>query len=82
MKKQRYHQGQLDHTMFFRHNKNGRKKILIVYIDNIIITSDNLKEIKRLKKTISKKSEVKDLRQKRYFLGMEVAKSKREISAS
>ena len=36
-----YQQGQSDHTLFTKHTANGLKIILIVYVDNIIITCDN-----------------------------------------
>lgn len=45
MRKQEYQQQQLDHTIFFQHNRNGRKIILIVHIDDIILTGDNTEEI-------------------------------------
>lgn len=68
MKKQGYQQGQSDHTMFFRHNKDVKKTILIIYINDIILTKNNLKVIERLKKT-STEFEIKDLEQMLYFLG-------------
>lgn len=55
--------------------------ILIIYVDDIILTRDNLVE-KRLKKSLAIKFEVRDLGQIHYFLGMEIARSKRGISVS
>lgn len=66
--------------MFFRHCGIGRKTILIVYFDDIIMTRNDLGEIEWLKKTISIEFEVKNLGQMRYFRGMEVVRSKKEIS--
>ncbi|KAB1200448.1 hypothetical protein CJ030_MR0G007247 [Morella rubra] len=82
VKNQGYQQGQSDHTMFFRQSKDGKKTILIVYVDDIILTGDNIMEMERLKKVLATEFEVKDLGQMRYFLGMEVARSKRGISVS
>lgn len=82
MRKQGYRKAQSDHIMFLQHTSNGRKTILIVYVNDIIITRDNLEEIKRLKKGLSIDFEVKDLRQMRYFLRMEVARSNKRISVS
>ena len=56
--------------------------ILIVYVDDIIRTGDNTREVERLKKVLATKFEVKDLGQMWYFLGMEVAKSRKGISIS
>ena len=39
-----YCQGQLDHTMFFK-QKDGKKTILIVYVDDIILTRDDVGEM-------------------------------------
>ncbi|KAL6343242.1 hypothetical protein AAG906_022158 [Vitis piasezkii] len=65
----------------FRFN-DGRMTILIVYVDDIILTGDNIGEVERLKKVLATEFEVKDLCQMGYFLGMEVAISIRGISIS
>lgn len=67
--------------MFFR-QENGKKTILIVYVDDIILTGDDTMEMERLKKVLATEFEVKDLGQMRYFLGMEVARSKKGISVT
>ena len=68
--------------MFFKQSNNGRMTILIVYVDDIILTRDDTREVERLKKVLATEFEVKDLGQMRYFLGMEVARSRKEISIS
>ena len=40
-----YQQSQADHTMFYNRVDNGKLSILIVYIDDIIITGDDSKGI-------------------------------------
>ncbi|RVW66606.1 Retrovirus-related Pol polyprotein from transposon RE1 [Vitis vinifera] len=82
IKNQEYQQGQSDHTMFFKQSNDGRMTILIVYVDDIILTGDNTGKVERLKKVLATKFEVKDLGQIRYFLGMEVARSRKGISIS
>ncbi|RVW36141.1 Retrovirus-related Pol polyprotein from transposon RE1 [Vitis vinifera] len=82
IKNQGYQQGQSDHTMFFKQSNDGRMIILIVYIDDIILTGDDTGEVERLKKVLATEFEVKDLAQMRYFLGMEVARSRKGISIS
>jgi hypothetical protein len=69
-----------DHTVFYRHS-NQKITILAVYVDDIIITGDAA-EITRVKNCLSKAFEVKDLGQLRYFLGIEVARSKKGIVLS
>ncbi|RVW85272.1 Retrovirus-related Pol polyprotein from transposon RE1 [Vitis vinifera] len=82
IKNQGYQQGQSDHTMFFKQSNDGRMTILIVYVDDIILTGDNTREVERLKKVLATEFEVKDLGQMRYFLGMEVARLRKGISIS
>ncbi|KAI3697749.1 hypothetical protein L6452_30846 [Arctium lappa] len=76
-----YSQGQADHT-FFKHSKNGKIAILIVYVDDIIMPSDDPDEINKLKAYLSLEFEMKDLGPLKYFLGMEVAKSREGIYVS
>ena len=75
-------QCQTDHTMFLKTAKKGKRAILIVYVDDIILTGDYVEEISSLKKYLAQEFEIKDLGQMRYFLGMEVARSKEGISVS
>lgn len=77
-----YSQGLADHTMFYRHSDEGGVIILIVYVDDIIITSNDDAEIRRLKVVLAADFEIKDLGKLKYFLGMEVARSKEGIVVS
>ena len=72
---------QVDHSIFFRMIKRGRT-LLIVYVDNIIITGDDTQGIEELKTFLQGQFHTKDLGQLRYFLGIEVARSKEGISLS
>ncbi|KAK8938972.1 hypothetical protein KSP39_PZI010912 [Platanthera zijinensis] len=76
-----YRQSNADHTLFFRINK-GKLTVLIVYVDDIIITGDDKEEIEALKEKLAKEFEVKDLGNLKYFLGIEVARSKHGIFLS
>lgn len=51
-------------------------------MDNLILTGNDLNEIMRLKRNLSKEFEIKDLGQLEYFFEMEVARSKRGIMVS
>jgi hypothetical protein len=82
IKSQGYTQEQGDHTMFIRHSHDGKIAILIVYVDDIILTKDDVLEMNRLKTSLSSTFEIKDLGSLRYFLGMEVARSKKGIVIS
>ena len=51
-------------------------------MDDIIVTGNDKGEIQRLKTYFSNEFEIKDLRSLKYFLGIEVACSKRGIFIS
>ena len=68
--------------MFIKHFSQGNIAALIVYIDDIVVTGDDLEEIIQLKKSLSKEFEIKDLDALKYFLGIEVARSKHGVFIS
>lgn len=49
--------------------------MILLYVDDIIITEDNEAEISRLKNEISIRFEMKNLGQASYFLGLEIKES-------
>lgn len=55
-----------------------------MYVDDIIVTRDDVEEneMNRLKKALAAEFEIKDLGSLRYFLGMEIAQSKKGIVLS
>ena len=56
--------------------------ILIVYVDDIILTGDDREEIHKFKMKLAAEFEMKDLGNLRFFLGMEVARNKTGVSIS
>lgn len=58
--------------MFYKH-EGGMVTILIVYVDDIIVTGNNLTEIGNLKDSLAIEFKIKNLGNLRYFLGIEVA---------
>lgn len=67
--------------MFIKYH-NGKITILIVYVDDIVVTGDNHEEMARLKKYLVTQFKIKNLGKVRYFLGTEVARSKNDIFLS
>ena len=76
-----YSQCNGDHTVFYRH-RGAHITILAVYVDDIVITGDDVEEIKCLRQRLGEAFEVKDLGPLRYFLGIEVARSSKGIVLS
>ena len=68
--------------MFIKHFQGGKKAILIVYVDDIILTGDHHDELQKLKEFLAKEFEIKDLGKLKYFLGIEIARSHKGISVS
>ncbi|CAN6712060.1 unnamed protein product [Malus baccata var. baccata] len=81
MKKFRYVQSHSDHTLFLK-RQNGKLTALIIYIDDMIVTGDDQKEIQCLQKYLATEYEMKELGELKYFLGIEVARSKHGIFLS
>ena len=75
-------QSQADHTMFYKHSGDNKIVMLMVYAYDIILTGDNIMGLEKLKRELAKDFEIKDFGQLRYFLGMEVARSRGGIFVS
>ena len=52
--------------------KEGRLAIVLVYVDVLIITGDYCEEIQRTRENLSVRFQMKELRELKYFLGLEV----------
>jgi hypothetical protein len=81
MKTVGYTQSNSDHTLFLKHNEK-HITILIVYVDDIIVTGDDSGERKRLHEHLAREFEMKDLGELKYFLGIEVSRSDKGIFLS
>jgi hypothetical protein len=77
-----YKQSNADHTLFIKHSTSGGVTVLLVYVDDIIVTENDQKEQKVLSQHLAKEFEMKTLGRLKYFLGIEVAHSKRGIFIS
>ncbi|KAL6315342.1 hypothetical protein AAG906_000446 [Vitis piasezkii] len=75
------HQSPSDHSLFIK-NVDGLFIALLVYVDDVIIASNNQRAILDLKSELNKLFKLKDLGDVKYFLGLEIAKSSLGICVS
>ncbi|KAJ0694305.1 putative RNA-directed DNA polymerase [Helianthus annuus] len=78
MKKYGFKQSNSDHTLFLK-RRNGHVTCLIIYVDHMIITGNDKEEMARLKANLFEEFEMKDLGRLKYFLGIEVLRSRQGI---
>lgn len=56
-----FKQSQGDHALFFKHSETGRVTMLLVYMDDIIVTCDDEEEERLLGQHLTKEFEIKTL---------------------
>ncbi|XP_019425075.1 PREDICTED: uncharacterized protein LOC109333950 [Lupinus angustifolius] len=70
-----YKQSQHDHSLFTKTNANYFTALLI-YVDDLILAGNDTSEIQSVKGHLDSQFKIKDLGNLKYFLGLEVARSK------
>ena len=73
-----YRANNSDHTLFLKRGK-GRIIALIIYVDDMIVTRNDQDEISSLQQYLASEFEMKQLENLKYFLCIEVARSKHGI---
>ncbi|KAJ0794493.1 putative RNA-directed DNA polymerase [Helianthus annuus] len=68
-------QSSCDHSLYIM-CKSSVMLVLLVYVDDIIVTGNSVDEIKRVKALLSDNFKIKDLGVLKYFLGLEVVYDK------
>ncbi|XP_073119562.1 uncharacterized protein [Henckelia pumila] len=74
-----FHQSQADHSLFTKVRGNSFTAILL-YVDDMIITGNSPEAIDNVKAFLASCFKLKDLGLLKYFLGIEIARSKMGIS--
>ena len=70
-----------DHFVFYK-NSSSSINLLVVYVDDIVITGSDSKDILSLKSFLHDQFHTKDLGMLNYFLGVKVMRSKQRILLS
>ena len=63
------------HSLFIK-NKGSSVLYLLVYVDDLVLTGNSVEEIENFKVFLKNKFKIKDLGELKYFLGIEVLKTK------
>lgn len=81
IKKAGFSQSHSDHSLFVQ-VKDSSLTAVLIYVDDMIITGNDAKAIQDLKLFLHQQFHIKDLGYLKYFLGLEVARSKAGIVIS
>ena len=60
-----------DSSLFVKEN-DGKITIVLIYVDDLIITKDDLEEVKWIRETLSVRYEMKELGELKHFLDLEI----------
>lgn len=55
-----YQKSNADHTIFIKYCE-GMITLFIIYVDDIVVTEDDIKEMTRLKRPLAQEFKIKDL---------------------
>ncbi|XP_040947303.1 uncharacterized mitochondrial protein AtMg00810-like [Gossypium hirsutum] len=77
----RYIQFSADYSLFVKRQQDTFT-VLLVYVDDIILTGNSLSEITKVKAYLDQQFRIKDLGELKYFLGLEVARTTAGIHLS
>ena len=72
----------IDHSVFYHHTSTEQCIYLIIYVDDIVITSSDQDSIQKLKQHLFSHFQTKDLGKLKYFLDIKVAQSNSEVVIS
>ncbi|GJW38884.1 ribonuclease H-like domain-containing protein [Tanacetum coccineum] len=66
-----------DHSLYTKES-SGSFVPLLVYVDDIVLTGNNINEINKVKTFLKSKFKIKDLGELKYFLGTEVLRTEKD----
>ena len=70
-----------DNSLFIRKDSRG-KLFIIIYVDDLVIRREHIRDIEHTKKLLSNWFEMTDMKKLHYFLGIEVIRTPRGIMIS
>ena len=76
-----FFQSKIDYSLFIKRDGTSLT-ILLIHVNDILITGNNIESIKGLKQFLHTRFHIKDLDDMKFFLGIEIARSKKGIYIS
>lgn len=76
---QTYTRSHYDHCVYFKKLRDGSFIYFLLYVDDMMIASNNKKEIDNLKQKLSTEFEMKDLGEAKKILGMEIQHDRKKV---
>ncbi|KAE8709887.1 Tubulin beta-2 chain [Hibiscus syriacus] len=76
IRRKKYTRSKYDHCVYLQKLKDGSFIYLLLYVDDMLITSKSQKEIEKLKAQLNQEFEIKDLGETKKILGMEISKDR------
>lgn len=65
-----------ENSSFFIKARNGRLSIVLVYVDDLVVTGDDVEEIDRIRKKLSVRFQMKELK---HFMGLEIDRVREDL---
>jgi len=81
IRKAGFQQSKADYSLFTK-AKGSSFTTILIYVEYILLTRNDLQEIERIKRFLLKRFRIKDLGELKYFLGIEFSRSKKGIFMS
>lgn len=63
-------------TLYVKLEKDGKRLVTAVYVDDIMVTGDNKHKMVKFKEQLENKFEISNLGETTYFLGIEIQQTK------
>ncbi|PWA94422.1 Retrovirus-related Pol polyprotein from transposon TNT 1-94 [Artemisia annua] len=73
----KYTRSKYDHCVYLKKLQDGSFVYLLLYVDDMLIASQSLDEIEKLKTRLKSEFEMKDLREAKMILGMEIIRDRK-----
>lgn len=67
-----FKRSQSDSCLYFKRFKNGDWCLMLVYVDDILVTATNIDIIKKVERDISSTFDIRNLGEVKYYLGIEI----------